>query len=196
MLRLSYGHLMGSTIKRKVPIPLMQVIPPPAKRSRISVRLKLMMIRIDSLFRLPRSANVPLAGERCRYLAKSLICLLVLLALSSASYAGEWINIPPNKWKSTIRDWHSIEKKLKIKVEEAALTRNDPVRNWASYNFQYTYVIKNGKKAIYINGFCQALGIQWRTQRVYVKDGGSCFFQAYYDPASKNIYDVYVNGQA
>lgn len=129
-------------------------------------------------------------------MAKEIIYLIIILILPPASYAGEWINIPPNEWKTNIKDWSFIEKELKIKVENEALKRNDPVSDWESYNFQYAYLINNGKKVIYINRFCETSAVQWRTRRVYVMDGGSCLFQAYYDPETNRILNVFINGQA
>lgn len=43
---------------------------------------------------------------------------------------------------------------------------------------QYAGFIENGDRKVYVNGFCDALGIDWTSERVLVDDGGDCFFTA------------------
>ena len=56
------------------------------------------------------------------------------------------------------------------------------------YFRQYVAIVRKGKRLIYINAFCnQFLVSYWRQQLVVVFDGGSCCWQAIYDPAQSKF---------
>ncbi len=66
-----------------------------------------------------------------------------------------------------------------------------------SYKRQYVGVIRSGKRYIHVNCFCGEIRHQnWQTDYVVVMDGGSCYFNFDYDPASKTITDIFINGEA
>ncbi len=64
------------------------------------------------------------------------------------------------------------------------------------YFRQYVAIILGSQKRIYINAFCneQALSY-WRDRLVVVSDGGTCFWQAMYDPATKKFSNLRINGR-
>jgi len=69
--------------------------------------------------------------------------------------------------------------------------------DWKSYTFQYQgRRTMLGRKYVYINAFCDDPRHHSLTQWVEVFDGGACSFRAKYDPESKQVYDVEVNGVA
>ena len=72
------------------------------------------------------------------------------------------------------------------------------VINFNEYGRQYIGVTRNHRKLIYLNAFCQPhrFGQRWEKEPVLVKDGGSCYFQVYFDPAKKEFVDLHYNGQA
>jgi hypothetical protein len=59
---------------------------------------------------------------------------------------------------------------------------------------QYVPIRQAGRNLLYVNGFCKAPSY-WRTQLVIVWDGGSCYWQALYDPATDKYSDLTVNGR-
>ncbi len=69
------------------------------------------------------------------------------------------------------------------------------VERLAQYKFQYWGEMENGKRVITINAFCAAFD-DWKTQRVFVLDGGDCFFNLQYDVDSGTFFDLQVNGEA
>ncbi len=79
-------------------------------------------------------------------------------------------------------------------MKKAAQGRG-PLHDWADYTFQYqgrgTFL---GYSYVYVNAFCSHTGTTLQTEWVHVMDGGACFFQFRYDPTSKHIYDLTVNG--
>jgi hypothetical protein len=64
------------------------------------------------------------------------------------------------------------------------------------YDRQYTGMVLGEKKIIFANYFCDSLAIDWRTEFVFVLDGGDCFFQFKYDVNSGAFLDLQVNGIA
>ena len=69
--------------------------------------------------------------------------------------------------------------------------------DWKSYTFQYQGLrTRLGHQYVYINAFCDDPRHHSLAEWVEVRDGGACFFRAKYDPVSKQVYDVYVNGVA
>lgn len=64
------------------------------------------------------------------------------------------------------------------------------------YNRQYIGIVLDEEQVIYANYFCESLAIDWRTEFVFVLDGGDCFFQFKYDVNSEEFFDLQVNGIA
>ena len=64
------------------------------------------------------------------------------------------------------------------------------------YDRQYTGMVLGEKKIIFANYFCESLETDWRTEFVFVLDGGDCFFQFKYDVNSGEFFDLQVNGIA
>ncbi|MCC6456843.1 MAG: hypothetical protein IT328_17945 [Caldilineaceae bacterium] len=64
------------------------------------------------------------------------------------------------------------------------------------YRRQYLGMIENGEQVIYANFFCDANIGDWQQEFVLVNDGGDCFFQVKYNPATGEFYDFSVNGEA
>jgi hypothetical protein len=60
---------------------------------------------------------------------------------------------------------------------------------------QYVPIRQAGRNLLYVNGFCKAPSY-WHTQLVVVLDGGSCYWQALYDPATDKYSNLTVNGRA
>jgi len=65
------------------------------------------------------------------------------------------------------------------------------------YYRQYIGATADRKKLIYINAFCQDPPPQiWKSQIYVVTDGGTCFWQAFYDPATNQFSNLTINGRA
>jgi len=63
------------------------------------------------------------------------------------------------------------------------------------YVRQYIGVERDGSRLLYVNAFCDAAGLDPKTQVVAVEDGGTCFWQALID-ADGTVLELRINGDA
>ena len=59
--------------------------------------------------------------------------------------------------------------------------------------------LEGGDKVLWVNCFCMAESVvlkKWKTDIVYVADGGNCFFNVKINLKSKQYYGLIVNGMA
>ena len=103
-------------------------------------------------------------------------------------------------WTPTDADVQRAETALKRSL---SASWNPTQRQIASqldgYRRQYVGFTMNGRRAIYVNAFCEHHWKRdpgWKTQFVLVLDGGECFFQATYVVPTDRIIDISVNGRA
>lgn len=65
------------------------------------------------------------------------------------------------------------------------------------YFRQYLGVIEKGKKLIYVNAFCYDAPVSsWHEKLVIILDGGTCCWQAFYDPTTNKFTSLRINGIA
>jgi hypothetical protein len=101
-------------------------------------------------------------------------------------------------WRPTEADIAGLEASLSeisdLKVENwnSSIHIDHPER----YFRQYVTVVRAGKKEIYINAFCDYPPRDWATHLHVVLDGGTCYWQALYDPATKRFSHLTANGRA
>ena len=69
------------------------------------------------------------------------------------------------------------------------------LENFADYQQQFFGYVVDGQQMIYGNYFCVEFE-DWRSNFVFVMDGGDCFFQAVYDVVSDKIISLSINGDA
>jgi hypothetical protein len=101
-------------------------------------------------------------------------------------------------WRPTKADIDGLEANLKqvssLKAETSVHTAIDHPEQ---YFRQYLPIIREGEKLIYINAFCdQFPESRWRQRLVVIFDGGSCFWQALYDPIASKFSHLRINGEA
>ncbi len=67
------------------------------------------------------------------------------------------------------------------------------------YKMQLIPVLnKKGEKEVWINAFCseEVMPMHWKTESIFVKDGGNCFFNLKINLTKQKIYYIHVNGYA
>jgi hypothetical protein len=65
------------------------------------------------------------------------------------------------------------------------------------YRRQYVCVTsKDRQKEVYINCFCETMGVDWKNKLIQVEDGGNCFFNLKINLNTKRYFDIFVNGYA
>lgn len=61
---------------------------------------------------------------------------------------------------------------------------------------QYAGYIENGERKIAINSLCNVGPDNWKSQAVFVEDGGPCFWWALYNVDTGDVETISVNGVA
>jgi hypothetical protein len=65
------------------------------------------------------------------------------------------------------------------------------------YRRQYVAVVTDkGERAVWVNFFCEDIGVEWRKEILTVKDGGNCFFELVIDVNKRKAYELSPNGEA
>lgn len=99
-----------------------------------------------------------------------------------------------------INDYNSQqEKQLKEtskKHPEKKRYKKSTIIDISRYKRQYVATINSkGEKEVWINCFCNAFNLNWRTEMILVKDGGNCYFNLKIDLTSDQYYGLMVNGE-
>jgi hypothetical protein len=56
---------------------------------------------------------------------------------------------------------------------------------------------KKGEKEVWVNCFCDTWNSnRWKTEILFVEDGGNCYFNFRINLATKKYHDLGVNGEA
>jgi hypothetical protein len=103
-------------------------------------------------------------------------------------------------WVPTVEEVRTLEKQLETYLpqqQDVFDGSKTPIAERSpAYKRQYWGILKNEKKAIFANFFCNALHYDWTNQEVVVDDGGDCYFQIHYDVETGTFFDLRVNGNA
>jgi hypothetical protein len=114
--------------------------------------------------------------------------------------AAKWI-AKSGTWQPTKMDIDGLEASLRqvssLRAENWPANMPIAIDHPEQYFRQYIAVIRKGRKLIYINAFCHDFPVScWRQQLVLINDGGSCCWQALYDPVKSEFSALRINGVA
>ena len=56
------------------------------------------------------------------------------------------------------------------------------------------YVNEKGEKEIWINGFCDNKGTDWKKEIIFVFDGGNCFFEIRLNLTTEECLAIGISG--
>jgi len=102
-------------------------------------------------------------------------------------------------WQPTEAEIGGLEASLPLVPQLRAenwLPRYDlRIEHPEQYFRQYFPVVQKGKKLIYVNAFRDEIP-NWRQRIVIIMDGGTCCWQAFYDPAMHAFLALRINGVA
>ena len=118
--------------------------------------------------------------------------LLLILAVA----VGSWIYVPGGTWQPTAIEVADAKTKLRPYVLAQSKRRNDKISPWNAYTFQYQGREIDGRKIIYVNASCSEPPEYAAQEMVFVLDGGTCYFQAYYDIQTRAFVGIGFNGLA
>ena len=106
-----------------------------------------------------------------------------------------FLGISPPFFTPEIRDIEPIQKYLPD-LQRMIKDEKDMEIDMAAYNKQYIgYYDSNNEKIIYINFFCNKEHHE-NNDFVVMFDGGTCYFQARFNTASKKFFDLEINPEA
>jgi len=166
--------------------------------------LVLLVIAGVSGARLLRVAPLPTKDESANRRPMSKSDSVLLPAKETATYIKYYLvnpQIPVQSWQPTAADLDGLEANL---PQISNLKENVPgpgrrIDNPNKYFRQYLGIVQSGKKQIFVNAFCGGPvsdSDEWRHNLQIVYDGGKCFWQAWYDPATQKFSNLMINGVA
>ena len=123
----------------------------------------------------------------------------MLSALAAIAIAvGSWLHVPGGTWQPDATVVAEARAQLPAYAKQQASSKGLSLRAWSSYTFQYqgSSLPKSGRRVVYINAFCTPPSSYAGQKFVRITDGGTCYFEAYYDPASKRFIGIAFHGLA
>lgn len=132
-------------------------------------------------------------GRALGFLVPGLLACAAVLAFDG----GEWFEVAGGAWEPDVATMRMAKADLKTHMDGYfghTLTRSE----WGAYSFQYQGTSDaSGRRLIHMNAFRkQGLDTKhwdFKHKWLRVDHGGSWFFQADFDPATRSIIDVVVN---
>ncbi|MCQ3930670.1 MAG: hypothetical protein DPW16_09430 [Chloroflexi bacterium] len=108
---------------------------------------------------------------------------------------------PTGYWTPSESDIQTLEAHIEVFLTEHIediYQHQLPVEAWLpDYARQYFGFERDGERYIYGNFLCDRdLLLDYPNQLVMVEDGGDCFFQFHYNPATQEFSNLMVNGLA
>jgi hypothetical protein len=140
-------------------------------------------------------------------LIKELTLTLLVMTGFQAGGRARFVVLPGSAVKSSVRtqgDWSPTEEDVKSAEQNISQISSLKAENWTgkirvshpeSYFRQYVPVREAGRKLLYINAFCNEPPKDWGERLVVVFDGGTCFWQAFYDPERQRFAHLTINGR-
>jgi hypothetical protein len=107
-----------------------------------------------------------------------------------------WLQIPGGTWVIDEATTADAKRVLELALWDEMHGAGEELPAWSSYTFQFQGRTEDGRKLIYINALCSTPPETAATEWILVLDGGKCYFEAYYDPESKEIVSIQFNGVA
>ena len=100
-------------------------------------------------------------------------------------------------WTPSQMEVLPLENRLGLYLQQTApRTYPGPLRDLSEYKRQYLGVLANGQRVIHVNFFCNAHGLDWSQEFVFVTDGGSCYFEVKYNVETGEFSDLSIHGEA
>jgi hypothetical protein len=148
--------------------------------------------KVNSLKNSLKSLRIVRTGE------KSMNTNRVIFSAEETKRIGYDCGGAPPFWTPTDDQVQELESLLPKYLKSYPPIDDEAVGNCFEYGHQYFGVTKNGRRLIYLNAFCKPSRFdpRWQKEMIVVRDGGSCYFQVYFDPAEKEFINLRYNGQA
>ncbi|WP_420400942.1 hypothetical protein [Flagellimonas sp.] len=125
---------------------------------------------------------------------ENLIDLLIYLPKSAAptTISTSEMTRVNSMMKDCIRTYNDG---LKKSGENRKHFKKYKILNLRHYKIQYVpYVNEKGEKEIWINGFCDSMGTDWKKEVIFVFDGGNCFFEIRLNLTTGECHSIGISG--
>ena len=101
---------------------------------------------------------------------------------------------PLPTWTVSPEDISIVEQLLEKHTEK----KDNLSKPLEQYTRQYVGIVHEGRKKVYLNAFCDDLNQldAWKTNLLWVLDGGDCYFQVVIDLEKKKVLRFSVNGES
>lgn len=120
----------------------------------------------------------------------------LLSAVLLAAAVGSWIPVPGGEWNPPEEMLAQIQSELPSFVKLQATKLKKALPEWSSYTFQYQGQTQDGRRFVFISGFCIEPPDYVEERFLLVLDGGTCFFNVKYDPEKREFFELGFHGEA
>src|SRR5438093_743579 len=108
--------------------------------------------------------------------------LMLCLCDSVLAAANRWIKVN-GTWEPAEAIVRDLQAQLEPYAKKTAQTQRRELKSWEKYVFQYQAQEAKGRRYILVNALCHVFPkTDLAKEIVLVRDGGSCYFRAKYDP--------------
>src|SRR3954466_14580130 len=127
---------------------------------------------------------------------KRIASLVLLVAVgASAGAPSSWIRVAGGVWDPDEAVLKNLSSDIQSYVTSEAVRRDAKLSGWDTYRFQYQGRLAVKKRIVFVNGFCHTFGGErLETEFFFVPDGGPCYFNLEYDPATRKFSSLRFNG--
>lgn len=113
----------------------------------------------------------------------------------AAAGVWAWISVPGGAWIPSKEELFALGERLEAEVRRGADEAGVVLRPWDRYTFQILGELVGSRRLILVNAFCIEPPAYSRERLVLVLDGGACFWQVHYDPATGEYLELRFNGE-
>jgi hypothetical protein len=117
------------------------------------------------------------------------------IAAAATISIGSWLPIAGGTWSPSPSQVGVARQSIEAFVKNEAAKQHLTLVDWAHYTFQYQGHTLRGRKIIYVNAFCEEPPAYATKEFVVIMDGGTCFFQAFYDLRTRRFVGIAFNGE-
>ncbi len=134
---------------------------------------------------------------------RALAAFVFALSLRQGAFAQEalpnWYQVIGGKWDVPLEVAMDAAAAIKASAIDNAPRNRRPMRDISAYTVQYQGVVVDGARLVRLSGACSLWGRTPESLRdgwLVIADGGDCYYDATYDPASKRITSIRAHGHA
>ena len=107
---------------------------------------------------------------------------------------GSWLQVPGGDWQPSPEVMREVGDGLRAAAEAESARTGHAMQHWADYSFQFQGMVEQGRRQVVVAASCRPLAEDASRHWLVVMDGGTCFFEATYDPATKRFVRVIFHG--